>query len=398
MEHSEKECDVLIAGAGPAGISAAVASARMGASTILAEQKDLPGGTAVTGMHRFICGLYACGDNFPADTVNNGIAREISLKLKEIAPGNTVQKMGKTYVLPCNARDLVKVFIELCGAEKELAVQYNTGVVSVKTGQGCINSVTIQDGNGTIIKPKAVIDCSGKAAVIKLSGAGYRLSPKEDRQLSGFSFRIKGLTNINEMTAIRVPYSLAKAVEEKRMPYHLKFTTFSPGDDADDGYCRLSLLPEDDNNRTSLSEEDARMVHKHLSETVDEFSRSVIADMSSEIADREGARMKGEYTLNRDDILSARKFDNNGVKNTWPIELWDREKGPQYSYLEPGEYYEIPAGCLKSKEIPNLFAAGRCISVSREALGSTRVMGACISLGEQAGLAAARFAGKTAAH
>ena len=93
-------------------------------------------------------------------------------------------------------------------------------------------------------------------------------------------------------------------------------------------------------------------------------------------------------------MLGAAKFHDGVVKNSWPIELWDRNRGTVYKYLEPGEYYDIPFRCLKVKGLSNLLCAGRCISVSHEALGSTRVMGTCISLGEQAGLAAAHYVKK----
>ncbi len=76
------------------------------------------------------------------------------------------------------------------------------------------------------------------------------------------------------------------------------------------------------------------------------------------------------------------------MKNAWPIELWDRAKGTVYKYVPRGEYYEIPFRCLMVRNVANLLTAGRCISVTHEALGSTRVMGACMALGEQAGKAA----------
>jgi len=112
--------------------------------------------------------------------------------------------------------------------------------------------------------------------------------------------------------------------------------------------------------------------------------------MSPRVVDREGPRLCGEYTLTSDDILNARKFPDGAVKNAWPIELWDQEKGPSYRYLEPGNYHEIPLRCLKAQGISNCWSAGRCISATREALGSTRVIGICLSLGEEAGREAAQ--------
>jgi hypothetical protein len=191
------------------------------------------------------------------------------------------------------------------------------------------------------------------------------------------------------MLPLRVPYHLTKAVNEGRMPVHLKFTTFAPGDDPDEGYCRLNVPPEG-RSRNQRARSDALLAHRHLSRVLDSFKDSIIAEASPRVVDREGPRACGEYTLTADDVLKARKFPDGAVRNAWPIELWDRERGPSYRYLEPGDYHEIPLRCLKVQEVSNCWCAGRCISATREALGSTRVMGTCVSLGEEAGRAAAR--------
>jgi hypothetical protein len=133
-------------------------------------------------------------------------------------------------------------------------------------------------------------------------------------------------------------------------------------------------------------------VHEYLSRTLSAFKGSRIAELSPEVAYREGVRACGEYTLTAEDVLEARKFPDGVVRNAWPIELWDQREGPSYRYLEPGECYEVPLRCLKVQGISNCWCAGRCISASHDALGSTRVMGACISLGEEAGREAARSA------
>ena len=80
------------------------------------------------------------------------------------------------------------------------------------------------------------------------------------------------------------------------------------------------------------------------------------------------------------------------MKNAWPIELWDRSRGTIYRYPPRGDYYEIPFRCLSVPGVANLLTAGRCISVTHAALGSTRVMGSCLALGEMSGRAAAYYA------
>ena len=390
MARTRITCDVLVVGFGVAGISAAVRAAREGAQTILVERNGFPGGVAVAGMHRFICGLYANGDAMPDRTLNGGIAAEICVRLGQLAPERRPQRMGKVHVLPFSARDLVSVLQSLSEGEKALEVLYDTRAVSVRMEQNSIAAVTAQCPHGELrIAPRAVVDCSGDAVIIQMSGVRYRLPPRGQHQLAGFGFRVKGLEDPDELLPLRVPYHLTKAVGEGRMPAHLRFTTYTPGDDPDEGYCRLNVPPLGE-NRDAQAQNQALLVHRYLSRVLDGFKTSKIAEMSPHVVDREGPRLCGEYTLTDDDVLNARRFSDGAVRNAWPIEFWDQEGGPSYRYLAPGEYHEIPLRCLKAQDISNCWCAGRCISATREALASTRVIGTCFALGEEAGRQAAQ--------
>ncbi len=385
MRNMKKECQVLVVGSGVAGTIAAVASARKGANTILIEKNDFPGGTAVTGLHCFICGLYVNDTNMPKHTINKGIVREVCSQLKALAPEKKVMRMGKVYVLPYSRKDIVSVFSSLIKKEKQhLEVLYNTQAVSVRTEQNTITSVTVRGSEGILnIIPRVVIDCSGDGVIIQQSGAKYQPSSPKQRQLAGYTFRVKGLKDKDNMAVVKVPYYLEQAYAEEKIPLHLKFTTFVSEDNADEGLLKISIPPA--RNSIQLAKKDAVAVHRYLCKVMPLFKNSYISDASSEILKREGTRICGKYTLSADDIINVRKFPDGVIKNSWPIELWDQKKGPQYRYLNSGDYYEIPVRCLRSAEISNLFCAGRCISVSQEALGSTRVMGTCMSLGEHAG-------------
>ncbi|MBU2623231.1 MAG: FAD-dependent oxidoreductase [Proteobacteria bacterium] len=384
-------CDVLVAGGGVAGIAAALRAAREGARTILAEMNSFPGGTAINCMHRYICGLYSSGHVEPDGTLNGGIADEICTELKKLVPGTKPVKMGKVHLFPFATGNLIKTLRLLSEKQARLDLLYETKVVSVKVQNGRIRNVFARSNTGEIeISTQAVIDCSGEGAVIRLSGASSHISPPEERQLAGFCFKITGIEEPGDMAPVSVPYYISQAVIEKKVPDYLKYTKFYQGDTESEGYCLISIPPGDSPERIREAKKYAAAVHGILADSIDSFRNSSITEMSSGIAEREGLRMKGEYMLTEEDVLSGRKFHDGVVKSAWPIELWDREKGPTYRYLEPGAWYQIPLRCLKSPDIKNLYCAGRCISASPEALGSTRVMGTCISLGEQAGLAAAK--------
>ena len=390
MKYKKTECEVLVVGGGVAGIAASIKAAREGASTILIEKNSFPGGTGITGLHRFICGLYANTKDVPDKILNEGIASEICFMLQELAPEKIPLRMGKVYVLPFATSNLMSVIRSLSEKEKQLDIYYNTRAVSAKTKNNTIVSVTIQNLNKKFdIIPRVVVDCSGDGVIIQKSGARYRVISPDKKQLSGYTFRVKGLEDVTDILAVKVPYYLSKAAEQKKIPFYLKYTTFVSGDDEDEGYCKLNIPPALTTKMEKQAKKDALLVHNYLSRVLPVFKKSYIVEMSPEVVDREGPLLCGEYTLTADDIINARKFPDGIVKNAWPIELWDQQKGVTYKYLEPGENYEIPLRCLVTKDIKNLFCAGRCISVTHEALGSTRVMGTCISLGERAGYEAA---------
>ncbi|HEY6011729.1 MAG TPA: FAD-dependent oxidoreductase, partial [Nitrospirota bacterium] len=263
-------------------------------------------------------------------------------------------------------------------------------VSAVGTHEKRIAGVTIdaQDCRRTL-NAAMVIDATGSGNIAAMAGAEFELAAPDKRQLAGFVFQVRGMNGVDESLGLKVPYHLAQAVKQGIFSSEVKYTTFIPGDDHDEGFCKMSIAAEAGPDRDEAAKKAAKKIHEYLSSVIPAFQGSSLVGTSLRVLDREGRRITGLYTLTKDDVLAARKFSDGVVKNAWPVELWDREKGTIYQYVPRGDYYEIPFRCLQAKGISNLLAAGRCISVTSEALGSTRVMGTCLSLGEQAGRAAA---------
>jgi hypothetical protein len=390
-ENMDLLVDVLVTGGGVSGVAAAVAAARQGARTCLVEGADFLGGIGYSGLLRHICGLYLNGDSMPAETLNKGLAGEVVSLLNALSPDKTVQKMGRVYVLPYSREDLRTVFDFLCRAESNLQVCLNTNVVSVKRTGEKITGLTVKCSDAAYdINPGVVIDCSGSGEVSAMAGADFEVSPQEKLQLAAYVMHIRGLKDYDESLRLKVPWCLAEAVKNGILPPELRFSVLVPGDSPDEGYLKVSVSVSEDLQSRQRAIEDALSAYKYLSGRLDAFRDSSVVETSNGVLEREGRRTRGEYTLTEEDILSAKKFPDGIVRNSWPIELWDKDRGTVYRYVKKGDYYEIPFGCLQVKGFENLLCAGRCISVSHEALGSTRVMGTCISLGEQAGKAAAR--------
>jgi hypothetical protein len=383
-------CDVLVVGGGVAGAVAAVAAARGGSRTILVEKECYFGGTGYAGMFQHICGLYLNSDEEPVETLNKGIVQEVVSLLGKRSPSRRVTKIGQVYVLPYQREDLCSVLLSLCCAEQGLQRLDGSTALSAERRQETIKNVTLDIGGAkTIISPLMVIDCTGDGNVAAMAGATFEPASSESNQLAGYTLHIKGLRDPDESMPIKVPYYCAQAVSAGKLAPSMRFTTFSPGETPDEGFLKLSVAGSPGREREIIARNDANAVHRYLISVIPAFKGSFILETSPRVLDREGKRIDGEYMLTEEDVLSARKFSDGVVKNAWPVELWDPSKGTVYKYVPRGDYYEIPFGCLRVKGFSNLLCAGRCISVTHEALGSTRVMGTCMALGEAAGKAAA---------
>ncbi len=117
---------------------------------------------------------------------------------------------------------------------------------------------------------------------------------------------------------------------------------------------------------------------------------------------RESRRLMGDVVLTQDDIVTKREFSDGCVPSTWSIDLHYpkqqyAKKYPDAPFISIAEHdnridrtygYPVPYRCFYSRNIENLFMAGRCISVTHEALGTTRVMKTCGMMGEVVGRAA----------
>lgn len=114
---------------------------------------------------------------------------------------------------------------------------------------------------------------------------------------------------------------------------------------------------------------------------------------------RESRRLLGDVVLSKEDVLEGKQYPDGCVPTGWPIDL--HLPDPRYSkgfegdaFISKAHYkhykppYWIPYRCLYSRNVPNLFMAGRDISVTHEALGTVRVMRTGGCMGEVVGMAA----------
>ncbi len=382
--------DLLVAGGGVAGVAAALAAARRGCRVTLVEREEVLGGTATLGMLGTICGLYPNGGPEPGELLNGGICAEIVAALSGRSAGSVPCKVGKVFVLPYDPRHLQELLTELCSREPTLTLGTGTLLTGAECTGGRVGKVTVRHrGEELTLHPRAVVDATGDGELAALAGAEFDLSPPGERQLAGLTVLLDHV-GADDALGIRVPFVVARGIDAGILPELYRYTTFTRGMNPGEGALKVSLPAATGSTPDEVLSLATKLVG-FLSRELAALATATIRFAPTRIFDREGRRVAGDYRLTADDILAGRKFSDGVVRGAWPMELWGPLRGASYRYPPDNDYYEIPLRCLKARDFTNLFTAGRCISVSHEALGSTRVIGCCIPLGEQAGLAAARL-------
>jgi hypothetical protein len=113
------------------------------------------------------------------------------------------------------------------------------------------------------------------------------------------------------------------------------------------------------------------------------FDGAVLERTGTQVGVRETRRVVGEYMLTEEDVLNGARFDDSIAIGANPMACL--EKRPILEH----DGFEIPYGCLLPIELDGILLAGRCISVTHEAHGSTRAMATCMATGQASGIAAA---------
>jgi hypothetical protein len=133
-----------------------------------------------------------------------------------------------------------------------------------------------------------------------------------------------------------------------------------------------------------------RQIAAFLRQYVPGFEKAYVAQSGVNVGVRETRRVRGEYQLTAEDVLTARKFRDVIARGSYPVDIHNpRGVGTDLRNLPPGEAYDIPLRCLLPEQVDRLLVAGRCISGTHEAHSSYRVTPIAMATGQAAGVCAA---------
>ena len=404
MDREAVSYDVVVVGGGAAGLAAAIGAAEAGARTALVERYGFLGGMATAGMVSTICGLYAASPGGVAEPLNDGFPAEFARRLAALPGCEKPLRRGRAFVLPYTAFAFARLADELTMAAAGLDVYLHASLVAVSRAGRRLQSVTMATWERHLeLEGRAFVDATGDAVVAHRAGAATETVAPQARQLPSLVFVLQNVDRSGVAPGPRVALlrTIVAAERAGRLPKGSSNVMLGPSSQPGEVVAKLALNGLQDEISpgrdflTTAEQEGRRRVAALVAflQTLPAFGQAFVSHVAPQVGVRESRRVIGRYELTREDVLAGRRFVDGVARAGWPIELWDDASlGPSYEWLEDGQTYDIPARCLQARDVDNLFAAGRCISATHDALGSARVIGTCLATGEAAGVAAARSA------
>lgn len=409
------EGDVVVVGAGPSGMAAAIASARSGAGTILVEKNGYAGGMATAGL---VAPMMKCFSIDGGRQIIKGIFDEIVRRMEEIGGAIHPERVqtgssrtgflifGQDHVTPFDPEALKWVADRML-SESGVEVLFHSQFIDAIVEGAAIAGIVIANKSGMqVVRGKVVIDCTGDADVAARAGVPFQIGRREDGVLQPATLMCRVYNVDSEKTKKYVrdnpdDFMFMKIAERAReagdFPINRRRAiiqeTVHPGQ-WNVNSTRIHNLDATDAKAMSAAEMEGRrqvdIVVKYLRNYIPGFENAVLMDSGHEMGVRESRHIEGEYTLTLDDVMKGTPFEDCIALCGFNVDIHD-PSGKKDQFIEPEcqEAYQIPYRCLVPRGIENLLVAGRPVSATHEAAAAIRVMPPCFAMGQAAGIAAA---------
>ncbi len=400
--------DVVVAGGGPAGCTAAAAAAREGARTLLVEATGALGGMGTSGLVPAWCPFTD-----KERIIYGGLAERV---LKQCMAGMPHVPENHFDWTPIDAELLKRIYDELM-IEHGVAVSFNTFMVAVEREEGDVDAVVTAGKEGLrALKAKVYVDATGDADLAAWGGAEWEKGDETgDLQPVTHCFVLTNVDIYGYRHGRKLKYGSSEPVIDEivasgKYPEipdtHACNNIVGPGAV---GFNAGHMWSVDNTDPASVSRAlmQGRKIAKAFRDACAEFipeafGNAHLASTGSLLGVRETRRVVGDYVLTMDDYMARRSFDDEICRNSYPIDIHttaqEAEAGSKVEAMHrfenygKGESHGIPYRCLTPRGLQNVLVAGRCISTDRVVQASTRVMPVCLAVGEAAGAAAAMAA------
>ena len=371
--------DLVVVGGGYSGMGAAIAAARLGCKVALIQDRPVLGGNGSSEVRVWAQGLIRRG-KFP----------RIGEIVEEFADSAT-KSPGRAEEFGDQVKE------EIVRAEKNIDLFLNHHAFRVAVDGSRLKSIDAIDTRTSELRrfvSPLFADCTGHATIGFLANADWEMTPQGRMGMSNMWTWAEAEQATEFPTT---PWALQLSMADFPYPrdYHAQWF-WESGFDKDAIHHAESI--RDWNLRAGFGAFNAM---KNGDGAAD-HPKAIMTWMAYVGGPRESRRLMGDIVLTQEDIVAKRDFPDGCVPSTWSIDLHYPKKEfakkyPDNPFISIAEHdnrvdrmygYPIPYRCFYSRKIENLFMAGRCISVTHEALGTTRVMKTCGMMGEVVGKAA----------
>lgn len=387
-----KDYEVVVIGGGMAGVCSAIASARHGAKTALINNRPVLGGNASSEIRMHICGADYHG--FRQNARETGIIEEILLDNKRVNRSHSFSILDT-------------ILWEKTRFQENLDLYLNTHITSLTKKEDKIIKVIgeqLTSEKAFELNGQIFIDATGDGTIAYLAGAEY-MSGREGKEKFGEKFAPdKPDNHTMGNTLLFTAVDIGKKVEfikpEWANTYREEDLAYREHHEINSGYWwieiggdNLDVIQDGETIRDELLKA-VYGVWDHIKNSghhnADNFALDWVGFLPGK---RESRRIVGDYVLKEQDLFEGKIFDDAIAYGGWPMDMHTvggiRTRREPNDFIMMEDLYTIPYRSIYSKNISNLMMAGRDISASHMAFGSTRVMATCAVIGQASGTAAA---------
>lgn len=376
--------DVAVLGGGIAGVTAACAAAREGASVILVERFTVTGGNATVG------GVA----NWSGETRGQGAIFDEIIKMQEewnsIVPyPGPYKHHGKERVFD---HEILAVILQELLLRYGVKLLLHTQMVDAQVKKNRITEVMVCGPSGPeALQAKIFIDCTGEALVAHTAGFSTMKGRAEDGVTLPPSLMCF-VRDTKEHPAPQLPKGWFQPVSrEEDLPMTSVWPN-GPGGKA----LKIKVIGFDNTDTEGMTGLEIRARRK-MFEVLDYYQRVkkkpwLFDHCSPRIGIREGRRIVGEYVLTVDDVRQGKEFDDAIARGCYILDCMSPDIEKRVAMVSQEEAkvppYHIPMRSLIARDSSNLLMAGRCFSADQLALSSARIMPTCAMMGQAAGILA----------
>ncbi|PTX97468.1 FAD-dependent oxidoreductase [Verrucomicrobia bacterium LW23] len=389
-----EETDVIVAGAGPAGVTAAISAARHGARVRLIESAGCLGGVWTAGLLSWILDK----DNKP------GLMQEILARLDALG--------GRAHDNAYDAEVMKRVLEEMCdeaGVEVRLLTTIVSAARDVSANRiACV--ITESKSGREAWAARMYIDCTGDGDLAARAGCGFDVGREGtgDTQpvsllclITGVDFEVLNARGVCRGRDVKPHVAKMNFLKElEGYGIHPSYTSPALFPIRNDlfGVLINHVYGVRADNAQALSDA-TRKARRELHSLFDALRATGgvwqnvrIATTAERLGVREGRRVHGQYTVTTQDMVDGRRHEDAVCRVTFPIDVHstDPSRGKAFEKVDIKiQHYDIPMRALIAKDIDGLLMAGRCVSGDFIAHSSYRVTGNAVAMGEAAGRYAA---------